>query len=61
MYSEGIIKIDLHMQENNILFSIKDDEIGVLKEKLQSIFGVFVVSSKTLTPAGSRGVGLCIM
>ncbi|WP_041404739.1 ATP-binding protein [Rickettsia massiliae] len=49
------------MQENNILFSIKDDEIGVLKEKLQSIFGVFVVSSKTLTPAGSRGVGLCIM
>ncbi|AJQ51812.1 hypothetical protein UQ52_03325 [Rickettsia conorii subsp. raoultii] len=46
------------MQENNILFSIKDDGIGVLKEELQSIFGVFVVSSKTRTPAGGRGVGL---
>ncbi|AFC72510.1 Na+/proline symporter [Rickettsia rhipicephali str. 3-7-female6-CWPP] len=43
------------------MFSIKDDGIGVLKEKLQSIFGVFVVSSKTLTPAGGREVGLCIM
>ncbi|WP_032138716.1 sodium:solute symporter family transporter [Rickettsia tamurae] len=58
--SEGIIKIDLHMQENNILFSIKDDGIGVLKEELQSIFGVFVVSSKTRTPAGGRGVGLTL-
>ncbi len=58
--SEGIIKIDLHMQENNILFSIKDDGIGVLKEEFQSIFGVFVVSSKTLTPAGGRGVGLAL-
>nr|WP_266105337.1 ATP-binding protein [Rickettsia peacockii] len=58
--SEGIIKIDLHMRENNILFySIKDDGIGVLKEELQSIFGVFVVSSKTRT-AGGRGVGLAL-
>ncbi|ABV76363.1 sensor protein [Rickettsia rickettsii str. Arizona] len=41
------------MQENNILFySIKDDGIGVLKEELQSIFGVFVVSSKTRTAGG---------
>ncbi|CAK6517162.1 MAG: ATP-binding protein [Rickettsia helvetica] len=58
--SEGIIKIDLHMQENNILFSIKDDGAGVLKEELQSIFGVFVVSSKTRTTAGGRGVGLAL-
>lgn len=58
--SEGIIKIDLHMQENNILFSIKDDGVGVLKEELQSIFGVFVVSSKTRTTAGGRGVGLAL-
>jgi len=57
---EGIIKIDLHTQEDNILFSIKDDGIGVPKEELQSIFGVFVVSSKTRTPAGGRGVGLTL-
>lgn len=58
--SEGIIKIVLHTQEDNILFSIKDDGIGVPKEELRSIFGVFVVSSKTRTPAGGRGVGLAL-
>ncbi|MCC8406548.1 MAG: alkaline phosphatase [Rickettsia endosymbiont of Sceptobius lativentris] len=58
--SEGIIKIDLQKQKDSILFSIKDDGIGVPKEELQSIFGVFVVSSKTRTPAGGRGVGLAL-
>ncbi|MCC8462522.1 MAG: alkaline phosphatase [Rickettsia endosymbiont of Ecitomorpha arachnoides] len=58
--SEGIIKIDLQKQKDSILFSIKDDGIEVPKEELQSIFGVFVVSSKTRTPAGGRGVGLAL-
>lgn len=58
--NDGIIKIDLQKQENNILFTIKDDGIGVPKEELQSIFGVFVVSSKTRTPAGGRGMGLAL-
>ncbi|MGL4226452.1 MAG: sodium:solute symporter family transporter [Rickettsia sp.] len=58
--SAGIIKIVLHTQGDNILFSIKDDGIGVPKEELLSIFGVFVVSSKTRTPAGGRGVGLAL-
>ncbi|GAA5252436.1 sodium:solute symporter family transporter [Candidatus Rickettsia kedanie] len=58
--SEGIIKIDLQKQKDSIVFSIKDDGIGVLKEELQSIFGVFVVSSTTRTPAGGRGVGLAL-
>ncbi|AFC71143.1 sodium:solute symporter family transporter [Rickettsia australis] len=58
--SEGMIKIDLQKQKDSIVFSIKDDGIGVLKEELQSIFGVFVVSSKTRTPAGGRGVGLAL-
>ncbi|HJD61912.1 MAG TPA: alkaline phosphatase [Rickettsia endosymbiont of Columbicola hoogstraali] len=58
--SEGLIKIDLQKQEKNILFTIKDDGIGVPKEELQTIFGVFVVSSKTRTPAGGRGMGLAL-
>ncbi len=58
--SEGILKIDLQKQKDSILFSIKDDGIGVPKEELQTIFGVFVVSSKTRTPAGGRGVGLAL-
>ena len=41
-------------------FSIKDDGIGGLKEELQNICGVFVVSSKTRTPAGGREVGLAL-
>ncbi|HJD62552.1 MAG TPA: alkaline phosphatase [Rickettsia endosymbiont of Degeeriella rufa] len=58
--SEGLIKIALQKQEKNILFTIKDDGIGVPKEELQTIFGVFVVSSKTRTPAGGRGMGLAL-
>ncbi|XVN40368.1 MAG: ATP-binding protein [Rickettsia endosymbiont of Argas persicus] len=58
--SEGVIKINLQKQENNILFTIKDDGVGVPKEELQSIFGVFVVSSKTRSPAGGRGMGLAL-
>ncbi|WP_341794912.1 sodium:solute symporter family transporter [Rickettsia endosymbiont of Rhinocyllus conicus] len=58
--NDGIIKIDLQKQENNILFTIKDDGIGVPKEELQTIFGVFVVSSKTRSPAGGRGMGLAL-
>lgn len=58
--NEGAIQIDLQKQESNILFNIKDDGIGVPKEELQSIFGVFVVSSKTRSPAGGRGMGLAL-
>ena len=58
--NEGVIKIDLQKQENNIVFTIKDDGIGVPKEELQNIFGVFVVSSKTRSPAGGRGIGLAL-
>lgn len=58
--SEGIIRINLQKQKEDILFSIKDDGIGVPKEELQNILGVFVVSSKTRTPAGGRGMGLAL-
>jgi len=58
--NEGVIEITLQKQQNNILFSIKDNGIGVPKEELQSIFGVFVVSSKTHSPAGGRGMGLAL-
>ncbi|MCC8369453.1 MAG: alkaline phosphatase [Rickettsia endosymbiont of Oxypoda opaca] len=58
--NEGIIKITLEKTEFGILFSIKDSGIGVPKEELKSIFGVFVVSSKTRSAAGGRGVGLAL-
>lgn len=30
------------------------------KEELSDVFGAFVVSSKTKTPAGGRGIGLAL-
>lgn len=41
-------------------FSVRDEGIGVAKEELQDIFGAFIVSSNTRTPAGGRGVGLAL-
>ncbi|MFY9590345.1 sodium:solute symporter family transporter [Rickettsia endosymbiont of Halotydeus destructor] len=58
--NEGIIKITLQKTDNRIFFKIKDNGIGVPKKELKNIFGVFVVSSKTRTSAGGRGVGLAL-
>ena len=41
-------------------FIIADSGIGIPEEELQEIFGVFVVSSRTKTQAGGRGVGLAL-
>jgi len=41
-------------------FSVKDEGIGIPKEELSDVFGAFVVSSKTKTPAGGRGIGLAL-
>lgn len=41
-------------------FSVIDHGIGIPKEELYNIFGSFIVSSKTHTSAGGRGVGLAL-
>lgn len=58
--NKGTITIILKKENNNIIFSIKDDGIGIPKHELNDIFGVFTVSSKTKTPAGGRGIGLAL-
>jgi signal transduction histidine kinase len=57
---EGIIKIMLEKVGIEVKFSITDEGIGVPKEEIYDIFGAFVVSSKTKTPAGGRGIGLAL-
>lgn len=57
---EGKISIELRNIDDGVEFSIIDEGIGIPKEELYDIFGVFVVSSKTHTPAGGRGVGLAL-
>ena len=57
---EGTIKISLKAEDEEVAFVIKDDGIGIPPSELFDIFGAFVVSSKTRTPAGGRGVGLAL-
>ena len=60
-YGEGkAVKIDVRESDDRAEFIIADSGIGIPEEELQEIFGVFVVSSKTKTQAGGRGVGLAL-
>lgn len=41
-------------------FTVKDEGIGIPDNELLEIFGEFMVSSKTRTPSGGRGIGLAL-
>ncbi|MCP5377824.1 MAG: ATP-binding protein [Rickettsiaceae bacterium] len=59
--SQGTITIELKSEKNNaIVFSVKDEGIGIPKEELLEIFDPFTVGSNTKTPAGGRGIGLAL-
>ena len=58
--SEGVVTIILKKTGQKIEFSIKDDGIGIPQEELRDIFGAFVVSSRTRSPAEGRGIGLAL-
>jgi signal transduction histidine kinase len=58
---QGAITIKLKSeQNNNIVFSVKDEGIGIPKDELLEIFDPFTVGSNTKTPAGGRGIGLAL-
>ena len=58
---QGTITIELKPEQSNtILFSVKDEGIGIPKDELFEVFDPFTVSSKTKTPAGGRGIGLAL-
>jgi Na+/proline symporter/signal transduction histidine kinase len=58
---QGTITIELKSEQNNtIVFSVKDEGIGIPKDELFEVFEPFTVSSKTKTPAGGRGIGLAL-
>lgn len=56
----GKISITMSLNQSGICFTIEDEGIGIPHDELLDIFGEFVVSSKTRTPAGNRGVGLAL-
>jgi signal transduction histidine kinase len=58
---QGKITIILHKnQQAEVELNIKDEGIGIPKDELFDVFGAFVISSKTKTPAGGRGIGLAL-
>jgi signal transduction histidine kinase len=56
----GYVEITSYKDEQYVWFRIKDNGVGVANDELMDIFGVFVVGSKTKTPAGGRGIGLAL-
>lgn len=57
---EGKITVTLKQDDSNISFSISDEGIGIPTNELYDIFAEFMVSSRTHTPAGGRGIGLTL-
>ncbi|MBN8522608.1 MAG: ATP-binding protein, partial [Rickettsiales bacterium] len=58
----GTIAINLKQDKDKeaIVFSISDEGIGIPPEELDEVFEEFVVSSRTQSFAGGRGVGLAV-
>lgn len=54
------IVINLRSDDNNLIFSIADNGIGVPAGEINKIFEKFIQSSKTKTSAGGTGLGLSI-
>ena len=61
-YSQGKpVTIDVRKSDDDVVeFVITDSGIGIPEEEIKEIFDAFIVSSKTKTPAGGRGVGLAL-
>ncbi len=60
--SGGLIEVNIMQEENNVIINIKDNGIGIPKDKLQDIFDRFkqVDSSTTRSKEGS-GIGLSLV
>jgi len=60
-YSKGgRITVSLKRDDAQANFRIQDEGIGIPKLELKNIFDPFVVSSRTYSPAGGRGIGLTL-
>ncbi|NRB10299.1 MAG: hypothetical protein HRU35_01595 [Rickettsiaceae bacterium] len=57
---EGSINIYLKQTKDKILFKVSDEGIGIPENEMLDIFSPFIVSSKTRSLAGGRGIGLAL-
>lgn len=58
--TQGVIRLKLSKINDIVEFSIRDEGVGIPESELYDIFGEFVISSRTKTPARGRGIGLAI-
>ena len=56
----GKITVTANNLKDAIEFSVADEGIGIPAAEIYDVFEVFVVSSKTRSPAGGRGIGLAL-
>jgi signal transduction histidine kinase len=57
----GKIEIIANLMDENIVFSVRDNGVGIPKEKIKNLFGKFYQVDTTLSrKAGGTGLGLAI-
>jgi len=49
-----------HIKLLSVTLCIRDEGMGIPQAELLEVFGEFIVSSKTKTPSGGRGIGLAV-
>ena len=57
---QGFIRIEIEDRDQQIMFSMYDDGLGIPEAELEAIFDKFAQSSKTKNGAGGTGLGLAI-
>jgi signal transduction histidine kinase len=57
---EGTIEVKVKKEVDRVIFTIKDQGIGIPKEEIFDIFTPFKMGSKTESKAEGRGVGLAL-
>ena len=57
---DGLIEITINQNDQAVVFSVRDQGMGIPQDELKTVFDQFIQSSKTKTRAGGTGLGLSI-
>ena len=57
---QGMIKVSVQKKKGEVIFTIRDQGLGIPKEELLDVFEAFKMGSNTESKAEGRGVGLAL-